>query len=276
MEIKIIADSSANLQRLQDNTVTTVPLKIVTDGREFRDDARLDLPQMLEYMRSYGGRSSTSCPSVGDWLTAFGDAQYIFTVSITSALSGAHNAAQQAAHIYTEEHPDRRVCCIDSLSTGPEMALIVEQLQHLSKQQLPFEKIEKRIRAYMKGTHLLFMLERMENLANNGRVSPIVAKAAGLLGIRIVGSASEKGTLHQEHKCRGEQKALSTMLKCMIERGYEGGKARIAHCGNVKAALALSAMIRGLYADADVDICECGALCGYYAEQGGLLLGYEA
>lgn len=276
MNIKIIADSSSNLHRMEENVITTVPLKIVTDEREFCDDAALNVEDMLRYMQHYSGRTGTSCPNVGDWLDAFGDAEAVFAVSITSGLSGCHNAAQQAAQVYLDEHPDRKVCCLDTLSTGPEMVLIVEKLQGLIGQNLSFEKIEKEIRAYMESTHLLFMLERMENLANNGRVSPLIAKAAGLLGIRVVGSASDKGTLHSEHKCRGEKKALDTIFKCMVDRGYEGGKVRIAHCANVKAALEMSALIRQVYPDADVQISDCGGLCCFYAEQGGLLLGYEA
>ncbi len=276
MKIKIIADSSSNLQRMQIEEITTVPLKIVTDQREFCDDASLDVEDMLTYMQSYSGRSGTSCPNVGDWLDAFADAEWIFTVSITSGLSGCYNAAQQAAHLYLDEHPDRKVCCLDTLSTGPEMVLIVEKLQELVAQGLEFEKIKKKIHKYMATTHLLFMLERMDNLANNGRVSPLVAKAAGLLGIRIVGSASDKGTLHSEHKCRGEKKALATMLKCMVDQGYEGGKVRIAHSCNVKAAIEMLALIREVYPGADVQIHACGGLCCFYAERGGLLLGYEA
>lgn len=276
MNIKIIADSSSNLHRVEGNMVTTVPLKILTDEREFCDDASLNVEEMVSYMQHYSGRSGTSCPNVGDWLDAFGDAETVFTVSITSGLSGCYNAARQAARVYLDEHPERKVCCLDTLSTGPEMVLIVEKLQELIAQGLSFEKIKKMIHSYMQTTHLLFMLERMENLANNGRVSPLIAKAAGLLGIRVVGSASDKGTLHQEHKCRGEKKALTTMLKCMTERGYEGGKVRIAHCSNVKGALEMSALIRELYPQADVVISDCGGLCSFYAEQGGLLLGYEA
>lgn len=275
MNIKIVADSSGNLHRIEGNTITTVPLKIVTDEREFCDDPSLNVEEMLSYMQNYSGRSGTSCPNVGDWLDAFGDAQAVFAVTITSGLSGCYNAAQQAARVYRDEHPGRKVCCLDSLSTGPEMVLIVEKLQEWMAKGLDFEEIEKKIHAYMKSTHLLFMLERMENLANNGRVSPLVAKAAGLLGIRVVGSASDKGTLQSEHKCRGEKKALTTILSCMTERGYEGGKVRIAHCGNVKAAIEMSALIRNVYPDADVQLHECGGLCCFYAEQGGLLLGYE-
>ena len=274
MKYRIVADSSANLHTEGD--VVNVPLKIVTDEKEYTDDQHLDTMQMLLELSDYDGRSGTSCPSVGDWLEAFGDAQWVFAVAITSGLSGSYNALVQAADVYTGEHPDRKVCCLDSLSAGPELALIVEKLQELVQQGLSFEEVEEKIRSYMHNTHLVFMLESLENLAKNGRISPIIAKAAGLLGIRVVGSASDEGTLKQEHRCRGERKALETMLKTMVEKGYESGKVRIAHSHNELAAQDFAARLHVVYPEADVQIHECRGLCCFYAERGGLLVGYEA
>ncbi len=274
MNYRIVADSSANL--LTQDDVVSVPLKIVTDSREYTDDSTLDTLKLLDDLSMYKGCTGTSCPNIGDWLDAFGEAEQIFALTITSSLSGSYNAAMQAAEVYMEEHPQRKVCCIDTLSAGPEMVLLAEKIRVLVEQGLSFEETEKQVRAYLRQTHLLFMLESMENLAKNGRVSSVVAKTAGLLGIRVIGSASEKGTLQPEHKCRGEKKALEAMLKSMIDKGFEGGKARIAHCHNVKAAVELSAMIRGIFPKADVRISECRGLCCFYAERGGLLLGYEA
>lgn len=274
MKYRIVTDSSANL--LTGGDVVSVPLKIVTDSNEFVDDSSLNTKEMLEKLSTYKGRSGTSCPNVGEWLDAFGDAQWVFALAITSGLSGSYNASVQAAQAYADEHPERRVCCLDTLSTGPEMVLIVEELRRLIALDLSFEEIEVQIRAYMETTHLMFMLESLENLAKNGRVSPIVAAAAGLLGIRIVGSASAQGTLQQEHKARGEKKALETLLKSMVDKGYEGGKVRIAHSHNLAAAMELSRCVRGIYPHADVQIHECRGLCCFYAEQGGLLVGFEA
>lgn len=274
MNYKIICDSSSNLRPAATH-LATVPLKIVTDKKEYTDDETLDVASMLLELESYKGRSGTACPNVADWLEAFGEARWVFAVAITSNLSGSYNAAVQAKQAYEEEHPDRRVCCLDTLSTGGEMVLIQEKLEQLIAQGLSFEEVEAAIREYMHHTHLSFMLERMDNLAKNGRVSPIVAKACGILNIRIVGCASDVGTLQPDHKCRGTKKALETIVKDMVEKGYRGGKVILDHVYNPDAAQALKEKILAQFPDADVRIGLCGGLCCFYAEQGGLLVGYE-
>jgi DegV family protein with EDD domain len=274
MNYKIICDSSSNLRPAAAH-LATVPLKIVTDKKEYTDDETLDVASMLLELESYKGRSGSSCPNVADWLEAFGEAQWVFAVALTSILSGSYNAAVQAKQAYEEEHPDRRVCCLDTLSTGGEMVLIQEKLEQLIAQGLSFDEVEAAIREYMHHTHLSFMLERMDNLAKNGRVSPIVAKACGILNIRIVGCASDVGTLQPDHKCRGTKKALETIVKDMVEKGYRGGKVILDHVYNPDAAQALKEKILERFPDADVRIGLCGGLCCFYAEQGGLLVGYE-
>lgn len=275
MNVKIVADSSANLPNLTGIAYASVPLKIVTDEKEYVDDAALDTAAMVADLEAYKGRSGTACPSVGEWVEAFGDAEYVFTVAITSNLSGCHNAAVQAKEVYEEMHPDRHVCCLDSLSTGPEMVLVAEKLRELIDAGLDFETVEAQIREYMKKTHLLFSLESLNNLARNGRVSMVAAKAAGILGIRVVGKASDVGTLQQLHKCRGEKKALATMLEEMRSHGFTGGKVRIAHGLNEKGAQALLELIQASYPDIEATIVPFSGLCCFYAERGGLMVGFE-
>lgn len=275
MGMKIVADSSANLFRPQEKLFASVPLKIVAGDREFVDDGQLDVAEMNDYLGQYHGKSGSSCPNVGDWLDAFGEADAVFGVAITSNLSGAYNALCQAAQVYTAEHPERKVCCLDSLSTGPEMLLIVEKLEQLIAQGLSFEEIEGQIRAYMNTTHLLFMLESVDNLAKNGRVSSLVAKAVGFLNIRIVGKASDHGTLQQLHKCRGEKKGLDTLLLELEKQGYRGGRMNIAHVCNEELGSAFRQKVLEVWPEAQVDVIPTGGLCAFYAEQGGLLVGFE-
>ena len=275
MNVKIVADSSANLPALAGIAYASVPLKILAGEKEYVDNAALDTEQMVSDLEAYQGRSSTACPSVGEWLEAFGDADYVFTIAITSNLSGSHNAAVQAKDMYEEMHPDRHVCCLDSLSTGPEMVLVAEKLVELLDAGLDFETVEAQVREYMKKTHLLFSLESMDNLAKNGRVSKVAAKAAGILGIRVVGKASDVGTLQQLHKCRGEKKALQTMLEEMVAHGFTGGKVRIAHGLNENGAKALLEVIRSAYPNIEATIVPFGGLCCFYAERGGLMVGFE-
>lgn len=276
MQFKIVSDSSSNVLSLPGIDFSSVPLRINAGEKEYVDDDRLDVAEMVRQLKEHKGRSGTSCPNVHDWLQAFGEADRIFAVAITSNLSGSCAAAREAKAIYEEEHPGAKVCVLDTLSTGPEMGLILEKLRQRIIEKLPYEKLREEIREYMGRTHLLFSLESLTNLARNGRVNPAVAKIAGVLGIRVVGAASPEGTLQQLHKCRGEKKALETLLEEMLLRGFAGGKARIAHCFNSEAAQALKEKLLSRFPKAEVHIEPTGALCSFYAEQGGLLVGFES
>ena len=271
IDAKIVVDSSANLAADR-SAISSVPLKIMTEHREYIDDADLDVAAMVSDLLTYTGKSSTACPSPHDWLDAFQDKRYVFCIAISSNLSGSYNAANIAKADYERTYPGRQVFVIDSLSTGGSMELIAEKLQALIAEDLTFQEIAQRIQEYQKSLAILFMLESMRNLANNGRVSKIAAKAAGILGIRAVGKGSDTGTLET---CRGEKKALSYLFQNMREAGYAGGKVRISHCLNPEAAERLRERILALYPQADVQIRPTGGLCGFYAEKGGLIIGYE-
>lgn len=275
MQFKIVADSSSNVRSMDGVSFANVPLKIITKEKEYVDDQTLDLAQMVEELKAYKGTSGTSCPNVVEWMEAFGDADAVFAIAITSNLSGSCNAARQAAEEYMEEHPDRKVCVLDSLSAGPELRLIAEKIREGILAGKAFEEIEAETREYMKHTHLLFTLQSLANLARNGRVSPAVAKLAGVLGIVIVGKASDVGTLQQMHKCRGEKRAIDTLYKEMKAHGYAGGRVRIGHNFNLAGAQVLREIILAEFPGADISIEQSAGLCLFYAEEGGLLVGYE-
>jgi len=157
--IKIVADSSANLLSLNTAPFSVAPLKIITAEREFVDDSSLDLDGMIEYFSRCKLRSHTSCPNPEDWLAAFGDAEEVYCIAITSGLSGSFNAACVAKSIYETEHPGRRVYVIDSLSAGPELTLIAEKIEELAHQGRSFDEIGAYMPEYTQNTGLVFMLE---------------------------------------------------------------------------------------------------------------------
>ena len=274
-KMKIVADSSANLLALSRVPFASAPMKVITGEREFVDDAALNVEGMVAYFDTYKERSWTSCPNPGDWLDAFADADDIFCVTITSGLSGSYNAACAAKEMLKAEAQDKRVFVIDSLSAGPELQLIIEQLENWICQGYSYEEICLKITEYTRKTGLVFMLESLKNFAANGRVSPAVAKLAGLLGIRIVGKASAQGTLEPVDKCRGETRSLDAILRHLREMGLATGKVRIAHCRNLPAAQRLKALISQHFPQVNVEIAACLGLCSYYAEQGGMLVGFE-
>ena len=274
-EIKIVADSSADVLKLSGVDFGVAPLKIITAEKEYVDNGSLDVKTMVSDLAAYKGKSSSSCPNASDWLEAFGDAKYVFCVTITSGLSGSYASAVMAKAEYEGKHPERRVFVLDSLSAGPELTLFVYKYEELIEQGLGFDEICAKMQEYSRNTGLLFMLESLKNFANNGRVKPIVAKAVGLLGIRMVGKASDKGELQPLSKCRGESKALKAIMSYLKDEGLSKGRVIIHHCQNLNAADTLKGMILDEFPTVSVEISETLGLCSFYAEKGGMLIGFE-
>jgi len=273
--MKIVVDSSSNLYELAGADFAPVSLKIITSEKEYVDDKKLNIHGMLTDLLAYKGKSGTACPSVGDWLSAFGDAKEIIGISLTGKLSGCYNAAMIAAETYTSENPDAKVFILDSLSTGPELELLAEKAAELSRAGLSFENIVEKLQAYHQHTSLAFMLGSLDNFAKNGRVNPALAKLVGMLNIRIVGRASAVGDLEPQDKCRGDKKSIVQIYKNMCASGYIGGRVRITHTENPAAAEDLMKLIQADYPNADIKLGENKGLCSFYAERSGVLVGYE-
>ena len=274
MGFRIVSDSSSNVLAMGDSNYTTVPLKIIAK-KEYVDNAALDLPGMMEDLRNHKGKSGSSCPNVGEWLEAFGGAEEIFCVTISRNLSGSYNAAMQAADAYMEEHPGRKVFTFDSLAVGPEMMMIVDKIRQCEAEGLDYEATKAKVLEYHNRTHTVFCLESMLNLARNGRVSMAVAKIAGMLGIRVVGIAAD-GQVTPVHKPRGAKKATQTIVEMLKERGFEDGNIlRVAHCYAPEAAQALREAILAEFPNTRFMLEHTTALCSFYAEAGGLIIGFE-
>lgn len=274
MRMKIVADSSANLLTIDNVDFKSVPLTINAGDKEFVDDETLDLSGMVNFMKNYKGKSGTACPGVGDWLDSFEGADVIFCFTISSKLSGSYNSALTAKQQFEEEHPDKKVYLVDTLTAGPMMKLIVEKTRDLIVEGKDAETVHAEILEYLDHTDITFCLESMNNLANNGRVSMAAATFAAVLGIRAVGDAVG-GVITARDKCRGEKKAIAGILKNMEELGYCGGRVYVDHCENLETAKKLEAYVKEKYPTAEFTFGVTRGLCSFYAEKGGLMIGYE-
>ncbi len=272
---RIVSDSSADIVDLTSESVAYAPMKIVTEVREYIDDTSLCVADMVNDLSRYSGRSSTSCPNAEEWLRTFADAENVVCVTITGQLSGSYNAACAAKELYEDQYPGRCVFVLDSLTAGPEMRLLVEEACRLRQVATDFDELCTMLKAYSKRCGLLFVLESMHNLAANGRVHPLVAKAAGFLGVRAVGRASDQGRLEMLAKCRGEERSLQCVIQYLRQLPHTVTKIRIDHCFNEKAAMMLKTKLDAVFSGVDIIVSKCGALCSFYAERGGLLIGYE-
>lgn len=275
MKRKIVADSSCDMWELNGVDFAVAPITISTDNKHYVDNQELDVHLMSEELAKYKGVSHTACPSVGSWLDCYEGYDEVFVVTLTGAMSGTYNSAMTAKGIYEEENENVKVHVFDSLSTGPEMRLLIEKLKEMIDEDLPFEEIVEKGQDYLNHTRLFFALKSLHNFAMNGRVSKAVASAIGVLNISIFATASEEGTIQQISKCRGEKKVVKSTIEHLENAGYHGGKVRISHADNLKLAHSVRDKILELYPHADIIVYPMGGLCTYYAEKGGLLVGCE-
>ena len=279
MTWKIIADSGCDYRTYEsaapDTSFVSVPLTIQIGETIYTDDDNLDTDKMMEDMYATTTASKSACPSPDDYMRAFEGADNIIVVTITGTLSGSHNSAQVAKKLYQEEHPTTNIHVIDSLSAGGEVDLLVRKLHQLIAQDLDFDQVVEVITKYQEKTKLIFVLAKVDNLVKNGRLNKIIGTVVGLLNIRMVGQASDTGTLELLHKARGQKKAISTTFEEMLNAGYKGGHITIAHRRNDKFVEQLSALVHEKFANADIEVLPTSGLCSFYAEEGGLLIGYE-
>ena len=275
MKRKIVTDSSCDIWELNGVDFAVAPMTISTDNKHYVDNQELDVRLMSEDLAKYKGVSHTACPSVGSWLDCYEGYDEVFVVTLTGAMSGTYNSAMTAKGIYEEENENVKIHVFDSLSTGPEMRLLIEKLKEMVEENLTFEEIVEKGQDYLNHTRLFFALKSLHNFAMNGRVSKAVASAIGVLNISIFATASEEGTIQQISKCRGEKKVVKSMIEHLENAGYHGGKVRISHADNLKLAHNVRDKILELYPHADIIVYPMGGLCTYYAEIGGLLVGCE-
>ena len=279
MKWKIIADSGCDYRSLDnlapDTEFVSVPLTIQVGETIYRDDAQLNIDQMMEEMYATTTASKSACPSPDDYMKSFEGADNIIVVTITGTLSGSYNSAEIAKKIYLEEYPNANIHVIDSLSAGGEVDLLIRKLNHLVAEGLDFDQVLDAITAYRAKTKLLFVLAKVDNLVKNGRLSKLVGTVVGLLNIRMVGEASKTGTLELLQKARGQKKAIKAAFDELLKAGYAGGHITIAHRNNEKIIEQFSELVREKFAQASIEVLPTSGLCSFYAEEGGLLMGYE-
>ena len=272
---RVVADCSADIADVEGVDYRLVPLTISTDERSFTDDETLDVGEMLDYLAKYNGASHTACPGIEKWLEVYEGSDEVYVVTISEGLSGTYNSAVAAGQLYMEEHPQANVHVFDSLSAGPEVRMLSDRVAEWVRDNKSFEEIVSLGDEYIRHSRIFFALESFHNFAANGRVSRVVAAAAGLLGIRVLATGNPEGQIIIAAKCRGEAGTLKAFIKNLEEAGYAGGRIYIAHCLNLSFANRIKQTILDKYAQAQILIYETKGLCSFYAEKGGILLACE-
>lgn len=274
-KFKLIVDSSSNMVNDPARNVEVVPLTISFGGKDYIDDQNLNIQEFLSDMNKNQVAGKTTCPSIQAWLDALEGTEKAIIVTMTSGMSGTFSSALQAKNMYEEKHPSSQIIVVDSRSAGPELTIVLHGIEKMIQGDIRFVDLEEEIAEFRMHTHLLFILQSLHNLSLNGRVSPAVAKIAGLLKINLIGTASKDGKLEPLTKARGMKKAVRELLKYMKDDNYHGGEVIIDHCENEKDAETIKEKLQAEYPDAQITIRPMHGLCSFYAEEGGLMIGFN-
>lgn len=277
----IVSDSSCDLpvSEFHSDSILfhSVPLRIRVGEQEFVDDDALEVPEMLAAMAAEKSASSSSCPSPADFARAFeaGDCTVCFTIS--SNLSGTYNSAQMARDLVLEEHPEKRICVIDSRATAGAMVLLIRRARELMEadETGDFEGICAQLRLYQAALRTCFTLENFDNLIKNGRMRPLVGTLLHSLGIHVIADATPQGTIHVADKARGEAKTFRAITALMrSSKECAGAEVVISHCENPEGARRLKEQILADLPVKQVDVIPCRGLTSFYAMEKGLIIGY--
>ncbi len=278
MDWKIVADSSCDYYKLENNEAginfESVPFVMSIDGIDYVDTENLNVSELIKAMEECKETSLTSCPSPDKWYNAFGTEKNVIAITISSSLSGSYNSACVAKNMVLEEEPDRNIEILDSLSTGPEMCLVVRKLQELISQGLEFDEVVKKIRNYMKTVHTVFALASFDNLVRNGRIPKIAGLVAGKLKLWGIGIGSETGTIEVKKITRGTKRVIDTIVDDIKTRSENCKSVIIAHCENEELAEKIKEKINEVFSNIDIKIMPTRGLCSYYAEKNGIIVGF--
>ena len=274
----IVADSSCDLKTLDTESpeigYDTVPFVMDVDGREFVDDENISVPEMVDAMEK-AEKSHSACPSPEAWRALFEKADHIIALTISGRLSGSYNSAMVGKSMTLEDHPDKKIEVIDSLSTGPKLVMLAQSALKQIQEQIPFETIVASCRERAQNARTIFTLSNFHNLVQNGRVSKIAGFIAGRLGIRVIGVGSPEGEIQLKELMRGENRTLKRIIKDMEENDYQGTPMTVCHCMNEPMAQSLKEMIVARWQSAKVQLLPTRGLDSYYAERSGLIITYD-
>ena len=252
-----------------------VPLTIFVGEAAFVDDGTLDTGELLRAMKATEISPRTACPAPEAYLRHFDSAEEIYIVTLSERLSGSCNAARQALRCYGEEGGRSRVHIFNSRSASAGQTLIALRIRELAEAGLPFDRVVEEGEAFIAGMQTSFVLESLENLRKNGRLTRVQALVTGSLRIKLLMGATPEGEIMKLSQGFTERQALHKMVARMAARPDHGGRRLVlSHCGCPQRA----DYVRGLAAEqcrfGEIVITAAGGISTVYAYEGGIVAAY--
>lgn len=273
MKYKIIADSSCDLTnsyvKSDKVTLEIVPLTIQVGEKTFIDDENINVKEMLSEIKDFNGRVVTSCPNPYEYLSKMKDAENVFIVTISKKLSGSFNSAM----LTTYEFEGKNLFIIDSKATSGVMIRIIDKLVSLIEEDLEFEEIKDKIMKFRDERKLYFLLDKFDNLVNNGRVSKAVAFVATILKIKPLCFADD-GEINVRFKIRTRRFVIEKLIETikLDALDYQNEECIITYCEDLETAEYIKEKLENACNFKKISIYPMKGLCSFYALEKGIIV----
>lgn len=277
MTYQVIGDSCTDLpaSMLQDPHVAKVPLSIQVGRDTIIDDETFDQMQLLQKMKAWPDAPKTACPSPHAYMEKFREDGDNYIVTLSSRLSGSYNAAVKAVELYREEGGKANVHVFDSKSATAGQAQIALLIRELAEKKTPFEQLVKLVEEKISRMQTMFVLENLDNLRKNGRLTRVQSLVTGALRVKLLMGATREGEIEKLGQGLSIRQTLGRMVAYMGKNaGSMGRRLVITHCNCPERAeyVREQAVQKGLFDE--IIIAATGGIATVYANDGGVVVAY--
>lgn len=278
MSYLILCDSCTDFteEMEKDPHFVRIPLTLHIGDYDIVDDETFDQQDFLKRVAAYPECPKSSCPSPEKFMEYFDQADDIYIVTLSCHLSGSYNSAELAKNMYLDEHDKKNIHVFDSKSASAGQGLISMEIQKRAEQNIPFEQIVSEVSQFVDSMGTKFVLETLEILRKNGRLSNITAALVNALNIKLVMASDGNGQIAKHSQARGMKKAIIKMADAIAEDAVEPADRTlyISHCNNAERAEFVKKTILEKVPFKEVMIAETGGISSLYAADGGIVVCY--
>lgn len=277
MSYKIVIDSCGELPESckKDEHFESVPLVLDIDGHFVVDDETFDQADFLKRVAESPNCPKSSCPSPERYMQAYTcEAENVYAVTLSAELSGSYNSAELGRKLYLEEKGQKNIHVFNSCSASVGETLIALKIEECEKAGLSFAEVIEKVNAYIEEQHTYFVLESLEALRKNGRLSNLKAFVANALNIKPVMGSTPQGTICQKDQARGINRAVKKMASYVTEELKNPSEKilAISHCNCLERAQMLKKEILSQIKVKDVLILDTAGVSSLYASDGGVIV----
>lgn len=278
MSYKIVVDSCCDLSAAQftDPCFVRVPLTIYVDNDPFVDDATLDQGKLLWAMKASPNAPSTACPSPQQYADAYNcGVDDVYVVCLSAMLSGSHNSAAQGRLLLLEERQDINVHVFNSCSASAGEVLVALKIRELAESGLPFEQVVQQTDQYIYEMSTYFVLETLDNLRKNGRMTKLQSIATSTLRIKLLMAGTPEGEICKRGQALSIKQALGKMVDLIAaDERHVGRLLAITHCNCLDRAFYLKELLQKRCQLQDIIISDTNGISTVYANDGGVVVAF--